>query len=536
MNIEVEIKNLKNIKKFKYEFPLESGIYAIAGENGSSKSTIMNAVASVIKPTNLAYLKQPHINSDTIIKLSANGLTNEWVYKTNNLNEKYTKVIYDNGKKKILHPLNFNGFYEGSIFSGTRFQDIQNFNKMLQTIKTTDLEKASPQITNQLSYILHGDKEHYGNLYQLRDDKKQFDYLVLSKPYFLVVGDGQIVGKYDMSSGECMLITLLNFIFNTVINKNKRKEQILFFIDEVELALHPAAIKRLIEYLNDFVSSHGITVYFSTHSPDILKRLNPNNIFYIKNIFGEIYVENPTYPHYAIKNFYEHDGYDLIILTEDKVTQLIVKKLLAKFCSAKNILVNVVPVGGWANVLELQKNFLIGNVLGVNKYILSVIDGDVEDRVKKVKDYDNLMKLFLPIKCLEKYLFEKLISSYSYDFAKLLGDKYFRMRTLDDTIKGYKNKYEEKDRNGKNLYNFLLATLNEINIYQDYFIENIAEDIYVFENLNTFCEKIDSFIESKCRFGKKHKSRLLGFGKLSVFAWHFSPFPLFFIFVCVRNR
>lgn len=46
-----------------------------------------------------------------------------------------------------------------------------------------------------------------------------------------------------MSSGESMLISLIDFINNII--KRHTYDRILLLIDEVELALHPAAIDRL---------------------------------------------------------------------------------------------------------------------------------------------------------------------------------------------------------------------------------------------------------------------------------------------------
>ena len=49
-----------------------------------------------------------------------------------------------------------------------------------------------------------------------------------------------------MSSGESMLISLIDFI-NNLIERSKypSSSPLLFLIDEAELALHPAAIDRL---------------------------------------------------------------------------------------------------------------------------------------------------------------------------------------------------------------------------------------------------------------------------------------------------
>lgn len=41
MNILIHIQNLKDIRDLKLDFPIEKGLYAVTGANGTGKSTIM---------------------------------------------------------------------------------------------------------------------------------------------------------------------------------------------------------------------------------------------------------------------------------------------------------------------------------------------------------------------------------------------------------------------------------------------------------------------------------------------------------------
>ena len=47
MDLIMNIKNVKSIKDFTFRFPLEKGLYAITGENGSGKSTVVACASSV---------------------------------------------------------------------------------------------------------------------------------------------------------------------------------------------------------------------------------------------------------------------------------------------------------------------------------------------------------------------------------------------------------------------------------------------------------------------------------------------------------
>lgn len=99
---------------------------------------------------------------------------------------------------------------------------------------------------------------------------------------------------------------------------------------------------------------------------------------------------------------------------------------------------NVLPIGGWRNTLELQKNFCEQNILGRDKFTFSIIDGDVIDEVNKISDYKSLKKLFLPIKSLEKYLYQKILIENNTKSITYFGNRYFILTAFDDIIKNVK--------------------------------------------------------------------------------------------------
>ena len=75
-----------------------------------------------------------------------------------------------------------------------------------------------------------------------------------------------------MSSGECLLISLLHFIYNALIRRSLPVDKpILMLIDEIELALHPVAVSRLIDLINSIMEEHeNLVVYLSSHSPEVM--------------------------------------------------------------------------------------------------------------------------------------------------------------------------------------------------------------------------------------------------------------------------
>lgn len=50
MMLKIEINNVKSIKNFSLEIPVEQGLHVIAGSNGIGKSSIMALLAVPFRP------------------------------------------------------------------------------------------------------------------------------------------------------------------------------------------------------------------------------------------------------------------------------------------------------------------------------------------------------------------------------------------------------------------------------------------------------------------------------------------------------
>ena len=123
MSITIKVNNIKNIKYADIELPFDKGMYALVGGNGCGKSTIMLLLSLVVKTSSSHLLTEKDTKMDSYVKIAVDGKEDFWQrnaagklstgkYKANRL---YTSVHY-------------HGFYEGSIFYGTRFDDYNKIN------------------------------------------------------------------------------------------------------------------------------------------------------------------------------------------------------------------------------------------------------------------------------------------------------------------------------------------------------------------------------------------------------------------------
>lgn len=482
--LKIVIEKIKNIETANFELPIESGVFSLVGTNGCGKSSILLAVAQLISKHYLGTLKKEDYQQDSKVSFTMDGKTDIWTADTKN--GFWTSNIFPK-------TLKLNGLYEGSLFYGTRFNDSRKIDEYFESgkLQQDEIVPADQYVIDKLSFILHGDYDHYKGLHRVKNKFITQRINVSNTPYFIKVKD-KLISQYRMSSGECLLVSLLHFIYNSIVRKSLPiNERVLVLIDEIELALHPIAVSRLIELLDGLTTTHhNLTVILTSHSPEVIRKIKPSNLFKVTNINGVLSVDSNCYPSYLIRDVYSHDGFDFLFLVEDVLTKNIVEKILFKHNLKSGKLVHIVPVGGWKNVLELHKELLRWNVLGIGRQIISILDGDISSNV--TDEYKDVRKLFLPIKSIEKYLYKVIIEEPDSKIIRVLNDKYFTLKSIETLLKEFKENYPTPPSNAdKKFYFKLKKDLEQRNISEDYFINNLCDDLMTNVNFTKFIGNIE---------------------------------------------
>ena len=485
MNLQIRIHKIKCIENFSIDLPIDRGLYAITGQNGSGKSTIAACASSVF--FNLP-MKQYFGKTDDDASISFRLGESERIWKQQN----------GSWKKITSGPaMNIKGFFEGSLIFGNRFKDMTYENiYSIDSIKQDKLIAANDFIRKNLGLILQGDSEYYEKLWMVSNHYDKFKGSI-----FFYEKNGKRISQFHMSTGENLLVSILNSLYIRNNDRASLSKPCVLFLDEIELALHPSSLKRLIQFLEDMSKNYNYAIYFSTHSIELVGSIKPSNIFYIeRHADNTIEAINPCYPAYATRILYDHSGYDKVILVEDDLAKAIVDRILRENHLLNSKLVHVLPCGGYTNVIDLAQDVVRFNLLGRKASVSIVLDGDVKEKainyINNKGIANNIPLNFLPIESLEKYLKSKLFDNVDHKLFRELNDYIFHNTSLDDIINDYKLKNKE-DNDGKILYSAIEKELMALREERSTMVEFIIK--YIFNSNCHSLDKITDFLRKQMK-------------------------------------
>jgi len=499
--VEMKIKNVKSIKNVIFNIPLTPGLYAITGENGAGKSTLVSCAAGLFMEIPMrSYFGSPYNGS----------------YIAFNHKEENRKYLSENRswKRNPTGKIDVNGFFEGSITFGKRFVGV-DFNKLKKAsnIDRKYLAPASDFVKENLGEILKNNKSYYDSLSLLIGAGKS-EYK-LKKNYYYYWVNGQLVNQLLMSTGENLLISILDSL-KFQMEKYEKSEKLtptIIILDEVEFAIHSSALRRLIHLLQELSVQYNFTIIFSTHSIELIRNIEPSNIFYVqRNSQGDTIIEDSCYPAYVTRNLESsRGGFDFVILVEDELAKKMVEKILVDQRLLAKKKVTVIPVGGYAQVIQFAYDAISSNLMLHDTKILMILDQDIKEDaanfMKKEKINFTNGPMYLPIKSIEKYLLDNLVKSSNQQLFRLLDDYVFQSRPVSHILQEYETKlsdgtYKQDDsalKNGKKLYTLLKSELKQIRKPEDTLIGILVDHLneYEKENIAILTKELENLLTAQ---------------------------------------
>ncbi len=489
MKLKMTINKIKSIENLTIELPVDKGLYALTGQNGAGKSTVATCASSVFfNMTMKDYFGKT--DKEAFISFEYDGASK--IYKKNSYGKWYSSK---NGH------IDLKGFYEGSLIFGNRFRNT-NYNNLrkLDRINDSYLKKAPEFIRENLGLILHNNKGFYEKLFRVNPSSISHIAKFYGDIFYYEI-HGKKVSQFHMSTGENLLISILNSLNIRNTDRKTIDTPCILLLDEVELALHPSSLKRLVVFLKEISKQFNYSVYFSTHSLELISSIKPDNIFFLdRHSDHSLELINPCYPAYATRMLYDHTGYDYIILVEDDLAKEIIKRLLRQNSLWGNKLIYILPCGGFTNVIDLAQEVVSSNLVGKTSSISLVLDADIKEQAKKYISKNNIANNiplnFLPIESLEKYLKSKLFDNVDHKLFRHLNDFVFHQVSLNEIIDEYRSSKDfENDNNGKKLYSRIDKELRARNKDRTEIIEMVVE--YLTENDKTSIDKIVDFLKAQ---------------------------------------
>lgn len=369
---EIHIHSLKNIKDLEISFNDEKRLTAIMGSNGTGKSTILHALACCYKPLRRMKTEDYHFSffftptNDSPWTGSALSIVSEERTQNNVhlITKKFTKPRDRWVPKYNTRPARY-VIYIGIVSSVPSIELEKSKNSInYSTIPMSD--EVSNVVKIKASYILNRDYSSY-NLHETK------------KSTYIGVELGKI--KYSalsMSAGE-------QRVFKIIAEILKAPKYSLLLIDEIDLLLHPEALKKLILVLNELADQKKLQVIFTTHSPVVIELNETINIKHIFNTAEKTLCFNETKPE-AVFRLTGQREYVLEVFVEDDLSKAIVEYM----CELMDIkpYVSVKMYGAAINCFTLVGGMLLQGEKDIDKSIL-VLDGDVYTAVAEKEKHLN---------------------------------------------------------------------------------------------------------------------------------------------------
>lgn len=310
-------------QRVEFKFP----ITAICGENGSGKSTILQAAASAYSsPIGKKWFASdffPDTTWDTlkgveisysireggdIIPSSVRKLTDRW---RGNPERRTRHMTYIDLSR--IQPV------------GTRVGYARLAKNTWKEVGASHFEEAR---TTRLSQIMGRKYESAKMALTDGDDSRTVPVLSIN---------GTPMSGYHQGTGECTIAELLN----SDIQPNS-----LLIIDEIETALHPRAQRRLMSDLAALCRDKGVQVILSTHSPYILSELPPDGRAYIMQNEGTREVIHGVSPSFAMAKMDDEHHPECDVFVEDIWAGSMVREIIIATKPELISRIQIVPYGG----------------------------------------------------------------------------------------------------------------------------------------------------------------------------------------------
>jgi predicted ATPase len=349
----IEIHNLRGWKghRIHFNFP----ITAIVGENGSGKSTVLQAAASVYRGTTK---KTTRFASDFFPSTAWDKIQNARI-----------AFGYRQGQQSLL----------GAITKPTE-RWLRNPDRPTRNVVYVDLSRIQP-VSGRVGYAKIAKSRHKEASAAAFDENKvkrlsgimgrHYDGAKMAltdidaKRFVPVLSqEERAYSGFHQGAGET---TIAEFLRVDV------PEYSLVLIDEIETSLHPRAQRRLIRDLAERCRDKQVQIILTTHSPYILEELPLEARAYILESGGVRQTVAGVSPSFAMTKMDDEPHPEIDLYVEDEAAAAMLNEILARYSPASVHQSKIIPYG------SSQVGIALGQMASQNRFprpSLVFLDGD----------------------------------------------------------------------------------------------------------------------------------------------------------------
>ncbi|MBQ9414507.1 MAG: AAA family ATPase, partial [Clostridia bacterium] len=188
----------------------------------------------------------------------------------------------------------------------------------------------------------------------------------------------QSYSSFNMGAGEDAIMILLSYIQSMPDNS-------LCIIEEIELGIHPAALSKLAEVIQEIALNKKMQFIISSHSRDFIDNLPRCARILLQRFEDHCHVFNDPTTRYAISTMSVRPEAELYIYCEDDLAKRIILKSLSNNTRRRVEIIEIGSKSAFIKMLEYHRKAM------PKMKSLFVWDGDVSDGEAK-SQFNNDLK------------------------------------------------------------------------------------------------------------------------------------------------
>lgn len=364
----ITITKLKGISNLEYTIP-PVGVHLLAGANGAGKTTLLACLRRIGHPKAFPI----HFPKSVYFGNLDDYSESEIRYTINN-----QSVTYGRRKQRWTPRPRRNAFvlenfgYPSVIYAGATAERITPSLEEFRRIRPRLAPRFLRRILNEVFATSKFDGLGVVNLTRGAGNKAYLMQVSGSRPI-------KYYTEKNLGLGELCVLKL-------VLSLQACPNNSLVLIDELEMALHPMAQIKFVEYLKEISNEKNLTVVVSTHSASLIKYFGKKHLSYLELGENKVEVIRNCYPTFALGQlgYGEERAPDVLVYVEDtaarRLSEMLWRNIVANRLGERAAYaptVHFIEIGGIPNVL----NMLIkgGGLLPEQTSIKALLDKDAKD-------------------------------------------------------------------------------------------------------------------------------------------------------------